>query len=41
MHDICDQIISFKSINLIVLNLPQKEKFISGIGVRNSREKSY
>jgi len=38
MHNIYDQIISFKNINLILLDLPQKEKFISGIGVRNSRE---
>ncbi|PTX62744.1 O-succinylbenzoate synthase [Kordia periserrulae] len=30
--------ISFKNIRLIRLNLPQKEQFVSGIGVRNSRE---
>lgn len=35
---ILDQRISFKSINLIRLDLPQKEQFVSGIGVRKSRE---
>lgn len=37
-QEICDQHISFKSMRLIRLDLPQKEKFISGIGVRKSRE---
>ena len=35
---ILKQEISFKSLRLIHLDLPQKEQFISGIGVRNSRE---
>lgn len=35
---ILNQRISFKSINLIRLDLPQKEEFVSGIGVRKSRE---
>lgn len=30
--------ISFKAMRLIRLDLPQKEQFVSGIGVRNSRE---
>ncbi|EDP96264.1 o-succinylbenzoate synthase [Kordia algicida OT-1] len=30
--------ISYKNIRLIRLNLPQKEQFVSGIGVRNSRK---
>lgn len=33
-----EQKISFKNLRLIRLNLPQKEQFVSGIGVRNSRE---
>ncbi|MEM6717706.1 MAG: o-succinylbenzoate synthase [Bacteroidota bacterium] len=36
--DIYNLPISFKNIRLIRLNLPQKEQFVSGIGVRNSRE---
>ncbi|MBC8754644.1 o-succinylbenzoate synthase [Kordia sp. YSTF-M3] len=37
-EDILQLPISFKNIRLIRLNLPQKEQFVSGIGVRNSRE---
>ena len=36
--ELLDQQISFKTLKLIRLNLPQKEQFVSGIGVRNSRE---
>ncbi|MEM6684833.1 MAG: o-succinylbenzoate synthase [Bacteroidota bacterium] len=38
IRDIHNLPISFKNIRLIRLNLPQKEQFVSGIGVRNSRE---
>jgi O-succinylbenzoate synthase len=37
-EEILNQHISFKTLKLIRLNLPQKEQFVSGIGVRNSRE---
>jgi len=36
--ELFNQKISFKSLKLIHLDLPQKEQFVSGIGVRNSRE---
>lgn len=38
LQQIYQQSISFKAIRLIRLDLPQKEQFVSGIGVRNSRE---
>lgn len=37
-HKILSESLSFKSIRLIRLDLPQLEQFVSGIGVRNSRE---
>lgn len=37
-NDIYNLPISFKNIRLIRLNLPQKEQFVSGIGIRKSRE---
>jgi O-succinylbenzoate synthase len=37
-NPILNQKISFKSLNLIRLDIPQKELFVSGIGVRKSRE---
>lgn len=38
LQNTLNQPITFKSIRLIRLNLPQKEQFVSGIGVRNTRE---
>ncbi len=37
-QELFKQNISLKAIHLIQLNLPQKQQFVSGIGVRNSRE---
>jgi O-succinylbenzoate synthase len=37
-QEILDLTISFKAIRLIRIDLPQKEVFVSGIGIRKSRE---